>query len=125
MTRQRLMQSTYMVSSYEDPDADGALRFTFVPNRIRQAGAEGEPPSSMPQYIVSVHGYGDETEFNWLKPPSQQATREELQGITRQRVTARHEWLEKVRRLVATVKRWADELDWATKVEKAGQVRFW
>jgi hypothetical protein len=39
-----------------------------------------------------------------------------LQGIARQRVTARHEWLEKVRKLVVTVKRWADELDWATRV---------
>jgi len=105
-----------VVSCYDDPNAKGTLRFTFVPKSVRQAGAEGHPPQSAPEYIVSVQGYGDETEFNWLKPPAQQATREELERIARKRVTARHEWLEKLRKLVSTVKRWADELDWGTRV---------
>jgi len=105
-----------MVSIYDDPDAIGALRFTFVPTSSRQAHAEGEPSKPVPQYIVSVQGYGNETEFKWIKHPAQEATREELEGIARQRVTARHEWLERIRKLVATVKGWAYELDWATRV---------
>src|SRR5438132_1559002 len=116
MARKPAAQSTYMVSIYDDPDTIGALRFTFVPKSVRQARAKGEPPQPVPQYLVSVQGYGNDTEFNWIKPPAQQATREELESIARQRVTARHEWIEKLGKLVATVKGWAEELDWATRV---------
>jgi len=104
-----------MVSIYDDPHATGALRFTFVPKRIRQTRVEVEPPQAVPQSIVSIQDYGDETQFHWIKPPTEQTTREELERIARQRVTARPEWLEKLRKLVATVKGWADELDWATR----------
>jgi hypothetical protein len=102
-----------MVSIYEDPDAVGALRFTFVPESTRQA--QGEPPQPVPHYIVSVWRQGHETEFNWIKPPAQEATREKLEAIARLRVTARGEWLDKLRKLVGTVKVWAEELDWATR----------
>jgi len=105
-----------MVNIYDDPDAIGALRFTFAPKSIPQARTEVEPPQPVPLYIVSVQGHGDETKFNWIKLPAQEATREELEGIAQQRVTARYEWLEKLKKLVATVKGWADELDWATRV---------
>jgi hypothetical protein len=113
MARQRPAQLTYMVSIYDDPDAIGALRFTFVPKIIR---TEKEPPQPIPQYIVSVQGHGNEAEFNWIKEPTQEVAREELESIARQRMTARHEWLEKLRKLVATVKGWAHEFDWATRV---------
>ena len=116
MARQRATQPTYMVSIYDDPDAIGALRFTFAPKSIPQARTEVEPPQPVPLYIVSVQGHGDETKFNWIKLPAQEATRQELEGIAQQRVTARYEWLEKLKKLVATVKGWADELDWATRV---------
>jgi hypothetical protein len=113
MARQQATQSTDMVNVYDDPDAEGALRFTFVPKSVRHPGSGGEPP---PQYILSVQGYADQTKFNWIKPPAQQAMREELEATARQRVTARHLWLKKLKKLVSTVKRWADEFDWATRV---------
>ncbi|MGD0901177.1 MAG: hypothetical protein ABR915_25390, partial [Thermoguttaceae bacterium] len=115
MAKQRTTQPGYMVSIYDDPDAAGALRLTFVPRSVPQARDGAEPLQPVPQYIVSVQGHGDETEFNWIRAPGQEATRAELEGISRQRVTTRHEWLQKLRRLVAAVKRWADELDWATR----------
>ena len=46
--------------------------------------------------------------------PSRQ--REEFERTARQRVAARHEWLERLKNLVATVKAWADQLDWATRI---------
>jgi hypothetical protein len=116
MAKQRAPQATYMVSIYDDPEAAGSLRLTFVPKNTRHEQAEGERPERVPQYIVSVQGHANKTEFNWIKPPAQEVTREELEGIARQRVATRHEWLEKLRKLVATVKAWADELDWTTKV---------
>jgi hypothetical protein len=108
-------RSIYMVSIYDDPDAMGALRFTFVPSS-RRVHAEGQELKPVPQYIVSVEGYGNGTQFKWIKPPAEDATREELEGVARHRVTARNEWLERIRELLATVKGWADELDWATRV---------
>ena len=118
MARQQATQ-TYMVSVFDDPDAAGALRFTFVPKDIRQPRTDGERHHQAPQYIVSAQRHRTEMEFNWIKPPAQEATQEDMEEIARHRVTARHEWLEKLRRLVTTVKGWAEELDWATKtVEK-------
>jgi hypothetical protein len=98
MAKQRMTQSTYMVTIYDDPDGNDAVRFIFVPRSTRQARAEREPPHPVPQYIVSVQRRGNETEFNWINPPPQEATQGELEGIARQRVTARHEWLEKLRK---------------------------
>ncbi len=115
MAKQSARHSTYMVSIYDDPDAVGALRFTFVPKGTREAQAEGKPPRPARQYILSVQRHGNETKFIWIKPPAKEATRDDLERIARQRVTARHEWLEKLRKLVATVKGWGEELDWATR----------
>jgi hypothetical protein len=117
MGRQRAAQSSYKISIHEDPDAVGALRFTFVPKSYQQYLDETEEPlQRVPEYTVSVQGYGDETEFNWIWPPEREARRKQLEGIARQRMTARHEWLERLKKLVATVKGWAQELDWATRV---------
>ena len=64
---------------------------------------------------MTVPGHGKETAFNWIVPPPHEKARGELEEIARQRVTARHEWLDRLQDLVATVKEWADELDWATR----------
>ena len=116
MAGQRTTQSNYAVSIYDDPHSGAALRFTFVPKGVRQDRVEGELASLVPQYIVSVLGQGDDMKFTWIQPPMQEAVREELEEIARQRVEARHAWLEKLRKLVAAVKGWADELDWATRI---------
>lgn len=113
MASQRVMQPPYMVGIDNDPDTTGAIRFTFVPKGVGRITEQ--PP---PQYILSVRGYGDEVEFHWIEPPPHEL-QEELQEIARQRVTIRNEWLERLGKLVATVKDWANELDWATRtVEK-------
>lgn len=116
MIRQRTTQPSHMVSINDDPKTVGSLLFIFAPKSNHQSRAEREPPQPVPQYIVSVQGLGDETKFKWIQPPAREATREDLEEIARERVTARHEWLEKLRKLVATVQAWAVELDWSTKV---------
>jgi len=87
-----------------------------VPNSGQKARAEDEPTQPVPQYIVSVQGFGQETRFEWIKPPAQKATQEALEGIAQERVTARHEWLERLRKLIELVKGWAVELEWATRI---------
>src|SRR5438876_11742791 len=96
MARQRAKQLNYMVSIYDDPDAIGALRFTFVPKSVQHAHAEKKPPQPVPQYIISVQALGDETKFKWLNPPAREETREELEALARERVSARGAWLEKL-----------------------------
>lgn len=115
MAGRRVTQPNYSVSIYDDRDAAGALRFTFVPKGAPPARAEGSTPRTAPQYIVSVQRRGDETEFHWINPPAQRSTREELEEIARMRMTARHDWLEKLRKLVAGVKGWAEESGWSTR----------
>ena len=115
MARQRATQPRYMVSIYDDPAGDGALRFTFVMKGVRPdraAGLRHEPP---PEYIASVRGHGDQTEVNWIERPVQREMQQELEEIARQRITSRYDWLAKLGKLVTTVSKWAEELDWATR----------
>ena len=91
------------------------LRFTFEPKGVRSSRPKGEPPQPAPQYIVSVQGHGKDTAFNWVVPPPHEKAREPLEEIARRRVTDRAEWLARLHDLVARVKEWADELDWATR----------
>lgn len=119
MARQKAAQDRYMVSVYDDLDAPGSLRFTFVPRGLQQPRVPGEPAKAIPQYIVSIQGHGDGTALTWINPPLKDSTKEELVEIALARVTARQEWLAKLRRLVEEVKQWAESLGWATKaVEK-------
>lgn len=119
MTREATAQRMYTVSIHVDPGADDELRFTFVPRSAGQSRVKGEPSEPKSQFIVSVCEHADAMAFDWIKPPPRQAVREELEGVVREHVVARHEWLEKLSKLVATVKRWAEEFEWATRaVEK-------
>lgn len=104
MAKPRTTQPTYAVSVQDDPDSDGALRFTFLPEGGRH------------EYIVSVRPLKEETQFNWIRPPVEAEIRGELEAIARQRLAARHEWLERLRKLLVTVKGWAQEFGWATRI---------
>ncbi|QVL31488.1 hypothetical protein KIH39_21985 [Telmatocola sphagniphila] len=107
--------ASYSVNILEDPDTNGALRFTFVPKAVRPTSTEKATVEAMPQYIVSVQNHANETNFKWINRPVQESTQRELEAAARQKISIRLEWLEKLRKLVATVKNWAQELDWATK----------
>jgi hypothetical protein len=109
MTTQKLAQPRYMVSIYDDPKRPGALLFTFVPKGV-------VPGERTREYIVSVMGHGDAIEFTWTKPPAREQTKVELQRIAHQRVDARHDWFDRLGKLVSEVKKWATELGWSTKV---------
>jgi hypothetical protein len=104
MAKQRATEPSYSVSICDDTDAIGAIRFTFLPEGGRQ------------DYVVSVRYAEGETAFNWIRPPAEEETRGELENITRQRLAARHAWLERLRKLLLTVKEWAEELGWATRI---------
>lgn len=109
MSKQNVAQPRYIVSIYDDPKRAGALLFTFVPKGV----VAGEPTR---EFIVSVMVSGAETAFTWTKPPVREQTKVELEGIAKQRVAARREWLDRLGKLVGSVKQWATDLSWSTKV---------
>lgn len=107
------------VGIFDDPAGGGALRFTFVRvSDVRGAGAvdAGRPSEALPDYVVSVEGHDSETKFHWIKPPTDEAARLEMEAIARERVALRHQWLDKLADLVQKVEGWAQQLDWTTKV---------
>ena len=109
MSKQKVAKPRYMVNIYDDPKRAGALLFTFVPK-----GVVAEEPKR--EFIVSVMGHGAATAFTWTKPPAREQTKVELEGIARQRVDARQEWFDRLGKLVDSVKQWATDLGWSTKV---------
>lgn len=112
-------QQKYMVTGYE-PDAGGAVIFTFVPNRLQHERGLGGVPSRVPQYIVDVRGTPDQLEFDWGRSPDKPGpATDEIQAEITTRMQERFAWIERVAKLVADVEQWANELGWATKrVEK-------
>ena len=106
----------YLVSICDDPEVKGALRFTFVPTGLNDKVPLGQLRQPIPEYIVTVVGVGEGTTFTWLAEPEKATVKTKLEHIAKQRVSARHAWLELLRKLVTTVKTWAEELGWATKL---------
>jgi len=115
MSKQNTTQPRYWVSIYDDPDAPGVLRFTFVPKGLQQARNPGEPPKPVPEYIVSVQGHGEEWAPKWLKSPQKESIKAELEEIARERVTERAAWIQRVSDLVKSVEGWAKDFGWSTK----------
>src|SRR5262245_2091358 len=107
MSKHKSSQSHYIVSVYDDTDAPGVLRFTFVTKGLQQARKPGEPPKPVPQYIVSVQGNRENTMFTWLNRPPKESTKAELEAIARERVTERAAWIHRVSDLVKLVEGWA------------------
>ena len=115
MSKQKTAQPRYMVSVYDEPEAVGVLRFTFVPKSLQQTRTPGAPPKPLPEYIVAVRGHGEESAFEWVKPPQKESTKAELEEIARERVTERAVWIQQVSDLVKSVEGWAKEFGWSTK----------
>lgn len=91
-----------------DPQAAESLRFSFLP--------AGEDDSSAGRFLASATGNGGKPVLQWIQPPPQPEVRAELEGVVRERLAARHDWLKKLNNLVEQVAKWARDLDWSTRV---------
>ncbi|MEX1224895.1 MAG: hypothetical protein WEA31_10150 [Pirellulales bacterium] len=116
MAKQLTAQAKYTVSVSGDTEIDDALRFTFVSTSDQRIQTESEATAARSPYVASVRGHGTKTVVTWVNRPAQKRVQEELEEICRRRATIRYEWLDRLKILVATVKKWAIEFDWATKV---------
>lgn len=106
----------YIVSIYDAPEVLGALRFTFVPTSTNDQHPHGLSRQPVPEYIVTVAGNGEGCTFTWLEEPEKAVVKTRLENIAIQRVSARHAWLQLLGKLVTTIKGWAEDLEWATKL---------
>lgn len=114
MSRHRTTRPDYLISVSDDPEAAGSLRFAFVPKTRSQARVQTEQPRQAPEYILSVQSHGEDT--RWIKGAPANTVRQELETIVRQRLADRDVWLAKVGKLITTVKLWAGDLGWATRI---------
>jgi hypothetical protein len=116
MSKQKTAQLHYMVGIYDEPNASGMLRFTFVPKGLQKEPAVREAPKPVPpQYIVTVQRHGDDMVFTWVEPAPRESTKAELEEIARERVAERADWIQRVSDLVKTVEGWSKEFGWSTK----------
>ena len=115
MSKQKTAPAPFTVSVEDEPDTDGAVRFTFVFGNPRSPRPASVAPSAVPEYIVSVQMIAEEPIFTWLQPPQKEAMRGGLEEIARARVVERTAWIQRVSDLVQTVEKWAKELGWSTK----------
>ncbi len=115
MSKQGIAQPRYKVGVYDGPEASGALRFTFVPNRLQRTRSLSSSPKPLPEYIVAVRGDGDEVAFEWVQSPLEESTKTELEEIARERFLERAGWIQRVSDLVKSVQNWARDLGWSTK----------
>ncbi len=114
MTKRRATPLNCMMSIHDDPSTSGALRFTFVPTSVQQARAETNRLRRCLNASCPFRGSGARRISSGSSLRRKNATREAIESIASERVTARHEWLGRLRKLFELVKRWAMELDWAT-----------
>jgi hypothetical protein len=103
MSEQTTERSKYKVRVSETADAPGTLTFTFVPTTRGQRST------------IVVHGSGEAARTEWVARPTSEESAQEIERDALERVSARHEWIERVNLLVAAAEAWARELGWETR----------
>jgi hypothetical protein len=106
----------YMVSIAAVEGTPSAYRVSYIPRGLQhERGASGRPKGP-PEFKAQVKTLAD-APVTWDKPPAKE---EGALGMfnqdARKRALALHIWLERLNSLIGSVRTWADELGWATKV---------
>jgi hypothetical protein len=110
MTAQTAQKHQYIVSIFQ-PDANGALHFTFVPK-----SAQGTPRTKAPQFSADVRKGAAGLAIDWSGSADDPGpARAELEAEIAARMKERDAWIERVTALVDQVEQWAKELGWATR----------
>ena len=107
----------YRVDISEDAGEENALRFTFVPKNVETSSLEGESALESGQFVARAKQVGATVELEWVQDLPLEL-KKDLAAIARERMEMRYQWLARLKDLVSTVKAWANELGWSTKVVK-------
>lgn len=119
MSKQVVQAPQYMVSVYEDPNANQRLIFTFVPKRTA-ATHEGTGPQRNPEFIVAANKEPRGLVFDWSATRDDPGSeRKSIESEVLARIQDRFVWIDRVNALVIQIEEWASEMGWATRrVEK-------
>jgi hypothetical protein len=116
MIAQEKIQRGYMVSLRQVAEPGGTYQVSYVPRGLQQVPGSGGERKRVPEFRAIAHVEDEEVVVNWEKPPSDpEATEAEFDHDVRSRVRPLHAWIERLMPLVASVGRWAKELDWSVR----------
>jgi hypothetical protein len=107
----------FMVSIRHVPEQPHAYSVTYVPRGPQQARTPGGGVKRVPEYKALVNVQGDDISVNWQNKPSvPDVTPDEFDEDVRYRMRLLIDWLRLVSELTDSVREWAREFDWSTKV---------
>lgn len=117
MTVQETIQRGYMVSVRQVPDTADTYQLAYERRGIQQARNSGGAPKRVPEgFKASARVLDNEIQVTWQKTPPDSAAKEEFEEDVRHRVGLLHQWIERLSPLLSSVKTWAEELGWATRI---------
>ncbi len=94
----------------------GGYRVTYTPSK---ASGSGRKVKQLPEYQAELQPQ-DDAPITWGDAPGEHEHLAELGDDARNRVMILHPWLENLTALITSVRTWANDLGWSTKViEKA------
>lgn len=117
MTVQETIHRGYMVSIRQAPGTTDTYELSYDKRGIQAASGSGGTPKRVPEGLkATAQVEGDAIHVTWQKTPPDPTAREEFDEDARVRVLLLHQWLERLSPLIASVKKWAEELGWATRI---------
>lgn len=108
----------YRISITAVDGSPGVYRIVYQERGIQQErGPGGKPKHFVPLEYAGKVGVEEAGAVNWETPPSDdKKTLNKFEIDARKRVVDMHAWLERVNRLINSVRTWAEETDWAAKI---------
>jgi hypothetical protein len=98
-----------------EPSKGGKYQVAYVPKGMSHARGAGGKTGHIPKYRAVVSAQNS-VQVEWRNPPIAKDEQTKLANDALHRVSIVHAWLERLDRLFATVRAWAAEFGWATKV---------
>ena len=98
-------------------DEPATYQLSYVPRGLMHERGPGGAPKRVPEFKATAQVRDDEILVSWEKAPSDpEAAQADFDQDVRARVKAMREWIERLIPLVSSVRGWAEELGWATRI---------
>jgi hypothetical protein len=120
MTAEETIRCGFMVTITPWADDLDHYDISYVPRGPQQVRGAGGASKRAPEYTADVAAIGSSVKIDWRKrPPGDGEWLAEIDRDIERRIRLLHKWLASLRHLIGQVRKYASELDWATKqIEK-------
>src|SRR5262245_12592775 len=105
----------YLVNVTAVKGTPGTYDVSYVSRSPQQERGIGGKPIRVPKYRAQVRTL-ESAPVTWHQRPAEGPAMQQFDDDARRRVRLLHEWLERLNRLVETVRSWVEDLGWSTKV---------